>query len=56
MRRLAVAVFMLVLSSVGWADGGTGFNIPVEYHKLKNGLKVVLSPDKTALRGCGGLL
>ena len=48
MRRLAVAVFMLVLSSVGWADGGTGFNIPVEYHKLKNGLKVVLSPDKTA--------
>ncbi|HLE32343.1 MAG TPA: pitrilysin family protein [Bacteroidota bacterium] len=39
---------MLVLSSVGWADGGTGFNIPVEYHKLKNGLKVVLSPDKTA--------
>jgi len=48
MRRLAVAVFMLVLSSVGWAEGGTGFNIPVEYHKLKNGLKVVLSPDKTA--------
>src|SRR3989337_801548 len=48
MRRLAVAVFMLVLSSVGWADGGTGFNIPVEYDRLKNGLKVVLSPDKTA--------
>src|SRR3989337_917393 len=48
MRRLAVAVFMLVLSSVGWADGGTGFNIPVEYHKLKIGLKVVLPPDTTS--------
>jgi predicted Zn-dependent peptidase len=24
------------------------FSVPVEYHKLENGLKVVLSPDKTA--------
>ena len=26
----------------------TRFNVPVEYHKLENGLKVVLSPDHTA--------
>ncbi|WP_162052950.1 M16 family metallopeptidase [Pontibacter pamirensis] len=26
----------------------TGFEVPVEYYKLDNGLKVVLSPDKTA--------
>jgi predicted Zn-dependent peptidase len=25
-----------------------GLNVPVEYHKLDNGLKVVLSPDRTA--------
>jgi zinc protease len=25
-----------------------GLNVPVEYHKLENGLKVVLSPDRTA--------
>ncbi len=48
MRRLAVVVFTLLMGSVAWAEGGSGFNIPVEYHKLKNGLKVVLSPDKTA--------
>lgn len=48
MRRLAVVVSMLLISSIAWADGSTGFNIPVEYHKLKNGLRVVLSPDKTA--------
>ncbi len=27
---------------------GGGIHIPVEYHKLENGLKVVLSPDHTA--------
>lgn len=29
-------------------DAVTGFEVPVEYYKLDNGLKVVLSPDKTA--------
>ena len=48
MKRLTVVVCFLLLGSLAWADGGTGFNIPVEYHKLKNGLKVILSPDKTA--------
>ena len=28
--------------------GQDGFSVPVEYHKLNNGLKVVLSQDKTA--------
>jgi predicted Zn-dependent peptidase len=48
MRRLVVVVSMLLLGSLAWADGDTGFNIPVEYHRLNNGLKVVLSPDRTA--------
>jgi zinc protease len=28
--------------------GASGFSVPVEYYKLKNGLKVILSQDKTA--------
>ncbi len=46
-RRLAV-----FLAAVGWLSAGSAlgasFQIPVEYHKLQNGLKVVLSPDNTA--------
>jgi predicted Zn-dependent peptidase len=30
------------------SDSGPGFQVPVEYYKLRNGLKVVLSPDTTA--------
>ncbi|HEX8831826.1 MAG TPA: hypothetical protein VF705_11710, partial [Longimicrobium sp.] len=30
------------------ARGVSSFQVPVEYHKLPNGLKVVLSPDRTA--------
>jgi zinc protease len=29
-----------------------GFHVPVEYHKLPNGLKVVLSPDHTSPKAC----
>ena len=29
-------------------QGGTGFNVPVDYYKLPNGLRVVLSQDKTS--------
>src|SRR5687768_14588124 len=29
------------------------FNVPVEYHKLDNGLKVVLSPDRSEERRVG---
>jgi predicted Zn-dependent peptidase len=30
------------------SETATGFSVPVEYYKLPNGLKVILSPDKTA--------
>lgn len=30
------------------AKGGDSFNVPVEYYKLPNGLKVVLSPDHSS--------
>jgi len=37
------------LSCAPASDGGaTDFGVPVEYHKLDNGLRVVLSPDPTA--------
>jgi predicted Zn-dependent peptidase len=32
----------------GSDGGGVDFGVPVEYHKLDNGLRVVLSPDPTA--------
>ena len=32
----------------GSPAGGSGFHVPVEYHKLDNGLRVVLSPDHTS--------
>src|SRR5262245_14630229 len=39
----------LVLSFAATVAGAAdGFNVPVEYHKLDNGLKVVLSRDTTA--------
>jgi predicted Zn-dependent peptidase len=40
------AVFVLLVS---WKKkGDNDLQVPVEYYKLNNGLKVVLSPDKTA--------
>ena len=48
MRRLMLMVVPMLLASLVWANGGDEFKIPVQYHKLKNGLKVVLSPDHTA--------
>jgi len=55
-RRLSIlgrAVPVLALLSVVVpgalaSQAASGFRIPVEYHKLPNGLKVVLSPDRTA--------
>jgi predicted Zn-dependent peptidase len=38
----------LALSCAGPGDRGMGFSVPVEYYKLDNGLRVVLSPDPTA--------
>jgi zinc protease len=37
-------VFTLTASAASKTDA-SGFNVPVEYYKLPNGLKVVLSPD-----------
>lgn len=42
----ALACLMLILQ-IGLAQN-EGFNVPVEYKKLGNGLKVILSPDHTA--------
>ncbi|MCI0697789.1 insulinase family protein [candidate division KSB1 bacterium] len=46
---------MLLITATAFAlgcsqnqKGGGAFQVPVEYHKLDNGLKVVLSPDHTA--------
>lgn len=52
MKRISNLVLMM-LCVAGIAFGATtsgkpGFRIPVEYYKLKNGLKVVLSEDHTA--------
>jgi predicted Zn-dependent peptidase len=43
---LMLAVFFLLLSSCG--DETSVYRVPVEYHTLENGLKVVLSQDHTA--------
>jgi len=37
------------------AAGGEEFHVPVEYYKLPNGLRVVLSPDHTAPTVCVGV-
>ncbi|MFN0157393.1 MAG: M16 family metallopeptidase [Bacteroidota bacterium] len=39
---------LAVLSCSSPKGESTGYTVPVEYYKLSNGLKVVLSPDKTA--------
>ena len=54
LRVCSAAMVALVLTSAGSlaaeaaAAAAKRFTIPVEYHKLENGLKVVLSPDPTA--------
>ncbi|MCU0411770.1 MAG: insulinase family protein [Bacteroidetes bacterium] len=45
-RRSVIAIFAL-FCLVG-VVGAEGFRVPVEYHKLDNGLKVILSPDHTS--------
>jgi len=39
---------LLCLFASAQQKPATGFNVPVEYYKLPNGLRVVLSPDHTA--------
>ena len=56
----ALAVFAaLILICTARASAGPGsaaeFKVPVEYYKLPNGLRVVLSPDHTAPTICVGV-
>ena len=43
-----VAVFLWSCSPTEKKESANSFKVPVEYYKLKNGLKVALSQDKTA--------
>ncbi|MEX0602438.1 MAG: pitrilysin family protein [Bacteroidota bacterium] len=47
--RILTSLLTLAILAVGTARGqGDSFNVPVEYLKLDNGLRVVLSPDRTS--------
>ncbi len=56
-RKSLLAWIVICASTAGFLAGCSGsrpqestnsFSVPVDYYKLKNGLRVVLSPDKTA--------
>jgi predicted Zn-dependent peptidase len=49
MRKLAAWFLALLLIIPIWncRKAGLSFGLPVEYHRLDNGLKIVLSPDHT---------
>jgi zinc protease len=50
-RAMALTLVAFVLASCSGSretENANAFQIPVEYYKLKNGLRVVLSQDKTA--------
>lgn len=47
-RQLLILAGLLGFLSVAAQKKNGGLNVPVTYYKLDNGLKVVLSPDKTA--------
>jgi zinc protease len=46
------ALLMVCVGVAGAAGRETEFKVPVEYYKLPNGLRVVLSPDHTAPTVC----
>ncbi len=46
-RAIAVLAFSGMLINAAWSQSSE-FKVPVEYHKLDNGLKVVLSEDHTS--------
>lgn len=61
-RKKMRALFTIAtLIALAWArpsqasPAATGFHVPVEYYKLPNGLRVVLSPDHTAPTVCVGV-
>ncbi len=53
-RALSALLAALALAAIpaGARPPGTEFRVPVEYYKLSNGLRVVLSPDHTAPTVC----
>jgi zinc protease len=57
-RAMVVLAAMILLCSSAASAGPGGaaeFKVPVEYYKLPNGLRVVLSPDHTAPTICVGV-
>ena len=57
-RAFAVLAGLILLSSSAASAGPAGaaeFKVPVEYYKLPNGLRVVLSPDHTSPTICVGV-
>jgi len=57
-RALAVIAALISVCATGASAGpasASEFKVPVEYYKLPNGLRVVLSPDHTAPTICVGV-
>jgi zinc protease len=52
---LAVLISLCATAANAGPAGASEFKIPVEYYKLPNGLRVVLSPDHTAPTICVGV-
>ena len=48
MKHILYVLFLLIFLLSCGQQGVDRYTVPVEYHKLDNGLKVVLSQDKTA--------
>src|SRR6267143_1381469 len=54
-RALAALATLILLCSSTASAGAAEFKVPVEYYKLPNGLRVVLSPDHTSPTICLGV-
>ena len=48
MKTLVIGALACALAVASAAATTAPYSVPVEYHKLDNGLKVVISPDSTA--------
>jgi zinc protease len=48
LRTIVVAMALLLTPAAALAQGPSRFNVPVEYFTLPNGLKLVVSEDRTA--------
>src|ERR1700690_56659 len=54
-RRLKLLAALMILGPGHATAAPEEFHVPVEYYKLPNGLRVVLSPDHTAPTVCVGV-